>query len=72
MYCFGPAQSALSGPSTDQHRTEYQQQIDALALAGVPVGACLNAARAAGTEADLARRGIQLQYARDAFVRFTL
>jgi hypothetical protein len=36
----------------------------------VPVGACLNAARAAGTEEELAKRGIQLQYARDAFVRY--
>jgi intracellular sulfur oxidation DsrE/DsrF family protein len=47
---FGPAQSALSNRSDDPTRTEYNQQIDELAAAGVPVGACLNAARAAGTE----------------------
>lgn len=34
------------------------------------MGACLNAAQAAGTEAALTARGITLQYARDAFVRF--
>jgi len=72
VYCFGPAQSALSEVSDDTTRTEYNTQIDELVAAGVPVGACLNAARAAGTEQALADRGIVLQYARDAFVRFAL
>jgi len=72
VYCFGPAQGALSDGSTDPTRTEYNAQIDALVAAGVPVGACLNAARAAGTEETLSARGITLQYARDAFVRFAL
>jgi hypothetical protein len=72
VFCFGPAQSALSDRSDDPTRTEYNQQIDELAAAGVPVGACLNAARAAGTEQALTERGVVLQYARDAFVRFAL
>jgi len=72
VYCFGPAQGALSDGSTDPTRTDYNAQIDALVAAGVPVGACLNAAQAAGTEQALADRGITLQYARDAFVRFAL
>jgi hypothetical protein len=71
VFCFGPAQAAL-GSSDDQTRAEYNSQIDELIAAGVPVGACLNAARAAGTEEALGARGITLQYARDAFVRFAL
>jgi hypothetical protein len=72
VYCFGPAQAALSSNPDGPARAEYNQQIDDLAAAGVPVGACLNAARAAGTEEELAKRGIHLQYARDAFVRYAL
>ncbi|MDA8074268.1 MAG: hypothetical protein M0Z40_03365 [Actinomycetota bacterium] len=72
VYCFGPAQGALSDASGDATRGEYNSQIDELVAAGVPVGACLNAARAAGTEQALQGRGINLQYARDAFVRFAL
>ncbi|MGC8484095.1 MAG: hypothetical protein ACP5O6_00460 [Candidatus Baltobacteraceae bacterium] len=72
VFCFGPAQDALVEPSTTQIRTEYNQQIDELIEAGVPVGACLNAARAAGMEHALSQRGVRLQFARDAFVRFAL
>lgn len=72
VFCFGPAQGALSDTSGDATRAEYNRQIDELVAAGVPVGACLNAARAAGTEQALQGRGITLQYARDAFVRFAL
>jgi hypothetical protein len=72
VFCFGPAQGALSDTSDDPTRTEYNRQIDQLTAAGVPVGACLNAARAAGTEQVLSDRGVQLQYARDAYVRFAL
>lgn len=72
VFCFGPAQAALNDRSDDATRTEYNQQIDELVKFGVAVGACLNAARAAGTEQVLEGRGIRLQYARDAFVRFAL
>lgn len=71
VFCFGPAQTALSRPDGPV-RAEYNEQIDDLAAAGVPVGACLNAARAAGTEEALQKRGIKLQYARDAFVQYAL
>lgn len=71
VFCFGPAQGALSA-SDSLVRTEYNQQIDELVEAGVPVGACLNAARAAGTEAALLARRINLQFARDAFVRYAV
>ena len=70
VFCFGPAQGALTEPSDDAIRIEYRQQIDALAAAGVPVGACLNAATAAGTVEALTARGITLQFARDAFARY--
>lgn len=72
VFCFGPAQSALTDPSLDPAWTGYNRQIDELVKSGVPVGACLNAARAAGVEEALSERRIQLQYARDAFVRFAL
>jgi len=61
IYCFGPAQSALNDVSDNSVKDEYNTQIDDLLAAGVPVGACLNAARAAGTEKALAERGITLQ-----------
>ena len=72
VYCFGPAQGALGDTSGDPTRAEYNRQIDELVAAGVPVGACLNAARAAGSEKALSERSITLQYARDAYVRFAL
>ncbi|MGC8512883.1 MAG: hypothetical protein ACP5P1_07595 [Acidimicrobiales bacterium] len=72
VYCFGPAQGALSDTTGDIKRREYNTQIDDLVAAGVPVGACLNAAHAAGTEEALGARGVKLQYARDAFVRWAL
>ncbi|MGC8510422.1 MAG: hypothetical protein ACP5PB_06075 [Acidimicrobiales bacterium] len=72
VFCFGPAQGALSIPGNSLVRAEYNQQIDELIEAGVPVGACLNAARAAGTEEALTARGITLQFARDAFVRYAV
>lgn len=70
VFCFGPAQDALGVQPGDAAGTEYNRQIDELTAAGVPVGVCLNAAQAAGTELALQARGITLQYARDAFVRF--
>jgi hypothetical protein len=72
VFCFGPAQRALDDQPDDPVRTEYNRQIDALVKAGVPVGACLNAARSSDTEQTLTDRGVRLQYARDAFARFAL
>jgi len=72
VFCFGPAQGALTEESDDPVRAEYKAQIDALVAAGVPVGACLNAANASGTAEKLSARGLTLQYARDAFVRYGL
>jgi hypothetical protein len=71
VFCFGPAQGALSDTGTSA-LVEYNAQIDELITAGVPVGACVNAARAAGLEDALRARGLRLQYARDAFIRWAL
>ncbi|NNN00347.1 MAG: DsrE family protein [Acidimicrobiaceae bacterium] len=69
VFCFGPAQSALSTSDGEVAR-DYNQQIDELIAAGVSVGTCLNAAKGAGTEDFLRDRGLTLQFARDAFVRW--
>lgn len=72
VFCFGPAQAALTEDSSDPVRAGYREQIDALVAAGVPVHACLNAANAAGTAEALSSRGLSLEFARDAFVRYAL
>ncbi|MHB1087844.1 MAG: DsrE family protein [Acidimicrobiales bacterium] len=72
VFCFGPGQGALSRSGESEVLSEYNQQIDELVAAGVRVGACVNAARAQGTEEALLARGITLEFARDAFVRYAL
>ena len=72
VFCFGPAQRALTEPSDRPVHVEYREQMEALVAAGVTVGACLNAANANGTFEELTRRGVTLEYARDAFVRYGL
>lgn len=69
VFCFDPAQAAL-GSTTGEVVADYNSQINELIAAGVSVGACLNAAIGAGTETALRERGVELQYARDAFVRW--
>ncbi|GAA5037051.1 hypothetical protein HNP84_003045 [Thermocatellispora tengchongensis] len=72
VFCFGPAQRRLTDGGSSPASAAYNRQIDELIAAGVVVGACVNAARADGTEAELARRGLNLRVARDEFLRFTL
>ena len=72
VFCFGSAQGALTDESTDEIRGEYRKQIDALAVARVKVGAFLNAATSAGTVDELIARGLNLHFARGAFVRYAL
>jgi len=71
VFCFGPAQRRLGRQDGDADAT-FNRQVDELVAAGVVVGACVNAARADGTDDDLRTRGLALEVARDAFVRFTL
>lgn len=71
VFCFGPAQRHLAETETETGVT-FNRQIDALIADGVRVGACVNVARADGTEQALRDRGLTLSVARDEFVRFTL
>ncbi|NUS10665.1 MAG: hypothetical protein HOY69_04540 [Streptomyces sp.] len=72
VFCFGPAQRRLGGSGGTEGASTFNRQIDELIAGGVAVGACVNAARADGTEDALARRGLHLRVARDEFVRFAL
>jgi hypothetical protein len=67
-YVFGPAEKALM--AADRH--EFNQQIDVLIGAGVPVGTCISIAEGLGAVETFKTRGLRLEYARDAFVRFAL
>ena len=72
VFCFGPAQSAMTEVSADAVRVESRAQIDALVAAGVRVGACANAAIANAQDEELTARGVTLEFARDAFIRFAV
>ncbi|MFC1401318.1 MULTISPECIES: hypothetical protein [Streptacidiphilus] len=72
VLCFGPAQRRLSDDGGSAAVATFNRQIDELIAAGVVVGACINAARAEGTEPALTQRGLTLRVARDEFLRFTL
>lgn len=68
VFVFAGAQRAL----TDERRSDFNEAIDGLIAAGIPVSACLNFALALGAADALATRGIQLEAAREAYLRFTL
>jgi len=72
VFCFGPAQRCLADEGGAEAVSAFNRQIDELIAGGVVVGACVNAARADGTEQALIDRGLTLHVARDEFVRFTL
>ncbi|SDK61226.1 hypothetical protein SAMN05421869_11772 [Nonomuraea jiangxiensis] len=72
VFCFGPAQARLTGGPGDEARAVHNRRLDDLIAAGVPVGACVNAAKADGTDEELRKRGFTLEVARDAFLRFAL
>jgi intracellular sulfur oxidation DsrE/DsrF family protein len=71
VFCFGAAQRRLTASETEADQT-FNRQVDELIALGVPVGACVNAARADGAEEQLLARGLTLRVARDEFLRFTL
>lgn len=71
VFCFGPAQRRIGRTAAEADAT-YNRQLDELIAAGVVVGACVNSARADGSESALAQRGFNLRVARDEFLRFTL
>ena len=68
MFVFASAQRALSDP----RRTAFNAGIDGLLLRGIPISACSNFARKLSATEALLERGITLEPARDAYIRFTL
>jgi len=68
VYVFGPAEKALAAAAGGAVR----DTLVALAKAGVPVRTCRNTAEAIGAVEKFAAMGIELEYARDAFVRYAL
>jgi hypothetical protein len=68
VFVFAGAQRALSDPE----RRTFNAGIDALVQRGIPVSACGNFARKLGAVDALLARGIALEPARDAMIRFTL
>jgi hypothetical protein len=72
VFCFGPAQAALTAPTRSDAHEGYKKQIAELAQSGVKVGACVDAANTSGSAVALEGLGIHLEFARDAFVRFGL
>jgi hypothetical protein len=67
VYVFGPAEQAL----LDADATEFNTHIDALVGHGVQVTTCLSTADALGAADRFAKRGIQAEFAREAFTRYT-
>jgi hypothetical protein len=68
VYLFGPAEQAL----LDADRVEFNKLIDDLVERGVQVTTCLSIAGSLGAGDAFAKRGIQLEYAREAFARYTV
>ncbi len=58
VFCFGPALQALGGDDGEGAIAAYNETIDQLVAAGVPVTACLNAADMAGLADRFRGRGI--------------
>jgi hypothetical protein len=68
VYLFGPAERALEGEGNDA----YREAIHCLVEAGVPVHTCIDIANAMGKAEDFTGKGLKLEYAREAFVRYAL
>ncbi len=66
VYLFGPAEEKLLDPEA----AELNANVDGLIAAGGKVKACLNTAAGLGATQAFAERGIQLEFARDAFARY--
>jgi len=68
LFIFGAAIGALADPS----QAELRDALAALAREGVPVHACRQAVEGIGQAEALQAQGFELEYARDAFIRFAL
>lgn len=70
MYLFGPGQAAYSSNAETGVKADFIKSIDELVSAGIKVSACKNTAEAKGTTEALIAKGVHLEFARDAFLRF--
>ena len=68
VFIFAAAQRALM----DEKKAEFNGGVDRLIAAGIPVSACTNFAIKLGAIDAFRARGITLEPARDAFIRYTL
>lgn len=72
VFCFGPAQRALTSDEDRRAIGIYNETIDELVAAGVKVAVCRSTAEDTGTVEHLRGRGIDMEYARDAFARYAV
>lgn len=68
LFIFASAQRAL----TDPRKQEFNAAVDDLVSRGIPVTACTNFARKLDAVDEFLARGIRLEPARDAFIRYTM
>ncbi|MDZ7650920.1 MAG: DsrE family protein [Cytophagales bacterium] len=70
VFLFGPGQAAYSSNAETGIKADYIKAIDELVAAGIKVGTCKNTAEAKGTTDALKAKGLNVEFARDAFLRF--
>ncbi len=68
IFIFGAAIAALADPA----QAEYRDVLAKLAKAGVPVSVCRLTVETMGQVDAVRALGLGLEYARDAFLRYTL
>lgn len=68
LFIFGAAIGALADPA----QVDFRNALAALAKQGVPVHVCQQAVETIGQAEAMKAQGFGLEYARDAFIRFTI
>ena len=66
VYLFGTAEKALRAKENEP----YSKAIQGLVQAGVTVHTCIDIANSIGATQDFSAMGLELEYARDAFIRY--
>ena len=70
VFLFGPGQAAYSSNAETGVKADYIKTIDELIKAGIKVSTCKNTAEAKGTTEALKTKGVIVEFARDAFLRY--